>query len=223
MGGKETFLCLNVSPQGLPGCQLVCLCVPLAYLRHPCPSPLWNAGMVLCRGQQGTSAGEDTGDGGGGSDERGRRGRPARGKWEGAKGGERGKKARGKKAKEGGAAPEGRSGGGWEVVSSLWVSINSCLGVDLCALCFSSYCLGIPVATLPAPMLGSHHHPSRSDLLGKRKGKRTMEHSQRTFSSASADPWLWRNPIQAPLHFFLYREGSSGLRNPTQIPSGHIP
>lgn len=139
------------------------VCVPLAYLRHPCPSPLWNAGMVLCRGQQGTSAGEETGDGGGGSDERGRRGGPARGKWGGAEGGGKGKKARGKKAKEGGAAPEGRSGGGWEMVSSLWVSINSCLGVDLCALCFSSYCLGIPVGILPAPMLGSHHHPSRSD------------------------------------------------------------
>lgn len=73
IGDKETFLCLNVSPQGLPGCQLVCLCVPLAYLQHPCPSPLWNAGMVLCRGQQGTSAGEETGDDGGGSDERARR------------------------------------------------------------------------------------------------------------------------------------------------------
>lgn len=62
-------------------------------------------------------------------------------------------------------APEGRSGRGWEMVSSLWVAINSCLGVDLCALYFSSYCLGIPVVTLPAPMLGFHHHPSRSDLL----------------------------------------------------------
>lgn len=167
-GGRETFLCLNVSPRGLPGCQLVCLCEPLAYVRHPCPSPLWSAGMVLCRGQQGTSAGEETGDGGGGSDERGCSGGSARGKWGRGKRKERGKKARGKKAKEGGSAPEGRSGGGWEMVSSLWVSINSCLGVDLCALCFSSYCLGIPVGTLPAPMLGSHHHPSHSDLQTQR-------------------------------------------------------
>ena len=37
--------------------------------------------MVLCRGQEGTSAGEETGDGGGGSDEKGCRGGPARGKW----------------------------------------------------------------------------------------------------------------------------------------------
>lgn len=81
------------------------------------------------------------------------------------------KKAKGKKATEGGVAPEGRSGEGWEAVSSLWVSISSCLGVGLCALCFSSYCLGIPVGTRPAPMRGSHRHPSRSNLLGKRKEK----------------------------------------------------
>lgn len=160
IGGRETWL--SVSPQRLPGCQLVCLCVPLAYLQHPCPSPLWNAGMVLCRGKQGTSAGEETDDGGG-SDERVHRGGPARGKWGGAKEAERRKKARWEKAKEGGVAPEGRSGRDWEMVSSLWVSINSCLGVGLCALCFSSYCLGIPVGTLPAPRLGSHHHPSHSD------------------------------------------------------------
>jgi len=73
--------------------------------------------MMLCRGQQGTSAGEETGDGGGGgSDERGLGDGPARGKWGGAKGGERGKKARGKKAEEGGAALEGRSREGWERV-----------------------------------------------------------------------------------------------------------
>lgn len=53
--------------------------------------------------------------------------------------------------------------GGQGMVSSPWVSINSCLGVGLCALCFSSYCLGIPVGTLPAPMLGFHHHPNHSD------------------------------------------------------------
>lgn len=52
--------------------------------------------MVLCRGQEGTSAGEETGDGGCGSDERARRGGPARGKW-GRKGGERGKKEEGKR------------------------------------------------------------------------------------------------------------------------------
>lgn len=77
------------------------------------------------------------------------------------------KKARRKKAKEGWVALEGRSGRDWEMVSSLWVSINSCLGVDLCVLCFSSYCLGILVGTLPAPMLGSHHHPSHSDQRRK--------------------------------------------------------
>lgn len=165
MGVRKASLCLYVSPRGLPGCQLVCLCVPLAYLRHPCPSPLWNAGMVLCRGQQGTSAGEETRDDGGGSDERGHRSESARGNWGGEQGREKGKEEEGKreKAKEDGVAPEGRSGGSWEMVSSLWVSINSCLGVDLCALCFSSYCLGILVGTLPAPKLGSHHHPSRSD------------------------------------------------------------
>lgn len=164
IGVREAFLCLNVSPQGLPGCQLVCLCVPLAYLRHPCPSPLWNAGMVLCRGQQGTSAGEETGDGGGGSDERGAGVGPQEGSGEEEKEKRKGRRktARRKKAK-GEVAPEGRSDGGWEMVSSLWVSINSCLGVDLCALCFSSYCLGILVGTLPAPMLGSHRHPSHSD------------------------------------------------------------
>lgn len=53
--------------------------------------------MVLCKGQEGTSAGEETGDGGGGSDERRRRGRPARVKWGGGKGGERGKKEVGKR------------------------------------------------------------------------------------------------------------------------------
>lgn len=71
--------------------------VPLAYLRHPCPSPLWIAGMVLCRGQQGTSAGEETDDGGGGSDERGYRDGPARGRWGGGKEGKQGKEEDGKK------------------------------------------------------------------------------------------------------------------------------
>lgn len=55
---------------------------------------------------------------------------------------------------------------GWEMVSSYWISINSCLvAVDLCARHFSSYCLGVLVGTLPAPaaMPGSHHHPSHSD------------------------------------------------------------
>ena len=134
--------------------------------------------MLLCRGQQGTSAGEETGDDGGGSNERARRGGLARGKWGGVKGGERGKKEEGKREESqrrwGGT--RGQECEGWEMVSSLWVSINSCLGVGLCALCFSSYCLGIPVGTLPAPTLGSHHHPSRSGLLGKRKGKRMTEH-----------------------------------------------
>lgn len=73
--------------------------VPLAYLRHPCPSPLWIAGMVLCRGQQGTSAGEETDDGGGGSDERGCRDGPAKR--------EVGRRKR-RKAREGGRRQEGR-------------------------------------------------------------------------------------------------------------------
>lgn len=68
----------------------------------------------------------------------------------------------GRKPKKFGWHLKGRSGGSG-MVSSPWVSINSCLGVGLCALCFSSYCLGIPVGTLPAPMLGSHHHPNHSD------------------------------------------------------------
>ena len=167
------------------------------------------------QGKQGTSAGEETDDGGGGSDERVRRGGPARGKWGGAKEAERRKKARGKKAKEGGVAPEGRSGGDWEMVSSLWVSINSCLGVGLCALCFSSYCLGIPVGTLPAPRLGSHHHPSHSDLLGKRKGKRMTQHFKPAFSLPSADSWLWRDPIQTPTTFFSKEKAPLSLQNPT--------
>lgn len=160
MGVGEAFLCLTVSPQGCLAASCV-VCVPLAYLRHPCPSPLWIAGMVLCRGQQGTSAGEETNDGGGGSDEKGCRDGPARGRWGGEEAREGRKTARRKKAR-GEAAPEGRSGGVGRRVSSLWVSINSCLAADLCALCFSSYCLGIPVGTLPAPKPGSRRHPSRS-------------------------------------------------------------
>lgn len=96
-----------------------------------------------------------------------RMGGPARGKWKRRKRGNKGRKPRGKKAKEVWVALKGRSGGSG-MVSSPWVSINSCLGVGLCALCFSSYCLGIPVGTLPAPMLGSHHHPSHSDLQRQR-------------------------------------------------------
>lgn len=91
-----------------------------------------------------------------------RMGGPARGKWKRRKRGNKGRKPRGKKAKEVWVALKGRSGGSG-MVSSPWVSINSCLGVGLCALCFSSYCLGIPVGTLPAPMLGSHHRPNHSD------------------------------------------------------------
>lgn len=143
---------------------MVCLCVPLAYLRHPFQSPLWNAEMVLCRGQQSTSAGRD--QCGGGRDEMDERiSGPARGEWKRRIRGNERRKPRGKKAKEGWVASKGRSGGGGGqgIVSSPWVSINSCLGVGLCALCFSSYCLGIPVGTLPAPMLRSRHHPNRSD------------------------------------------------------------
>lgn len=55
--------------------------------------------MVLCRGQQGTSAGEETGDGSGGSDEKGAQG------WVSLKDvGRRGERSEGrrKKAKDGG-------------------------------------------------------------------------------------------------------------------------
>lgn len=75
--------------------------VPLAYLRHPCPSPLWIAGMVLCRGQQGTSAGEETNDGGGGgSDGGGVQG------WAGRRG--VGRRKRRQEEREGGRRQEGR-------------------------------------------------------------------------------------------------------------------
>lgn len=94
-------------------------------------------------------------------------GHRAVGRMERGERGEKGKEARGKKAKEGRVALEGRKGY-WEMVFSPQVSINSCLGVGLCALCFSSYCLGIPVGTQPAPTLGSHHHPSHSDLQRQR-------------------------------------------------------
>lgn len=145
---------------------MVCLCGSLAYLPHPVQSPLWNAEMVLCRGAIGhiswqrpmVVAGMRWME---------RMGGPARGKWKRRKRGNKGRKPRGKKAKEVWVALKGRSGGSG-MVSSPWVSINSCLGVGLCALCFSSYCLGIPVGTLPAPMLGSHHHPNHSDLQRQR-------------------------------------------------------
>ena len=79
------------------------LCASLTYLRHPCPSPLWNAGLVLCRGQQGTSAGEETG-GDGGSHERGHRSGQERSGEE-----EEGKR---EKAKEGEVAGVGELGDG---------------------------------------------------------------------------------------------------------------
>lgn len=79
-----------------------------------------------------------------------------------------------KKAKERESGTRGQRGGVWEMGLQSLVTINSCLEVALCAFCFSSYCLGIPVGTLPALMLGSHHHPSRSDLLGKKKGNEAL-------------------------------------------------
>lgn len=153
--GRATFLCLNVS--FLWGCQLVCLCVsrlPSA----PLPKSPVECRDGAVRGQQGTSAGAETG--GGGSNERKRIG-SARGKWGGGRG-KRGRRQEGRKPKK--AGWHRRAGvGGFGDGSSPWVSISSCPGVGLCALCFSSYCLGIPVGTLPAPKLGSHHHPSHSD------------------------------------------------------------
>lgn len=145
---------------------MVCLCGPLAYLPHPFQSPLWNAEMVLCGGNRALQLAETNG---GGRDEMdGAHG------WAGQrevekkrKRGNKRRKPRGKKAKEVWVASKGRSGGSG-MMSSPWVSINSCLGVALCALCFSSYCLGIPVGTLPAPMLGSHHRPNHSDLQRQR-------------------------------------------------------
>ena len=92
--------------------------------------------MVLCRGQQGTSAGEETGDDGGGSDERGQRSGTARGKWEGGKGGEKGKKARGRKPKKMGW--HWRAGvvgvGRWSPVSGLHQLLSG--GGSLCILFF---------------------------------------------------------------------------------------
>lgn len=138
----------------------MCLSPTLGTLsRVPCGILRW----CCAGGKQSTSAGRD--QCGGGRDEMdgwSALSGPARGKWKRIRGNER-RKPRGKKAKEGWVASKGRSGGCQGIVSSPWVSINSCLGVGLCALCFSSYCLGIPVGTLPAPMLRSRHHPNRSD------------------------------------------------------------
>lgn len=140
---------------------MVCLCGSLAYLPHPVQSPLWNAEMVLGRG--GNRAHQLAETNGGGRDEMdGAHGWASQREVE--------KKEKRKQRKEAKREESQRSLGGikgqeWGMgmVSSPWVSINSCLGVGLCALCFSSYCLGIPVGTLPAPMLGSHHRPNHSD------------------------------------------------------------
>lgn len=163
-GRAEDSLCLSVSFRGLPGCHMVCLCVPLAYLgtlsRVPCGMLRW-----CCAGGNRAHQLAETSVVVAGMRWMERISGPARGEWKRRiKGNER-RKPRGKKAKEGWVASKGRSGGGGGqgIVSSPWVSINSCLGVGLCALCFSSYCLGIPVGTLPAPMLRSRHHPNRSD------------------------------------------------------------
>lgn len=132
---------------------------PLAYLPHPFQSLLWNAETVLCRGNRAHQLAETNGRG--------------RDEMDGAHGWasqreveKKEKRTQRKEAKR----EESQSLGGirgqeWGsgMVSSPWVSINSCQGVGLCALCFSSYCLGIPVGTLPAPMLGSHHRPNHSD------------------------------------------------------------
>lgn len=70
----------------------------LAYLWHPCPSPLWNAGMVPCGGQWGTSAGGETG--GGGSNSEGMRWAVSQEEGGGKRGGGRERKREGGKRKE---------------------------------------------------------------------------------------------------------------------------
>lgn len=42
---------------------MVCVCGPLAYLPHPGQSPLWNAEMVLCRGNRAHQLAETNGGG----------------------------------------------------------------------------------------------------------------------------------------------------------------
>lgn len=131
-------------------------CLPSA----PFPESPWNAETVLCGGNRAHQLAETNG---GGRDEMdGAHGWASQREVE--------KKEKRKQRKEAKREESQRSLGGirgqeWGsgMVSSPSVSINSCLGVGLCALCFSSYCLGIPVGTLPAPMLGYHHHPNHSD------------------------------------------------------------
>lgn len=106
--------------------------VSLAYLQHPCPSPLWNAGMVLCGGQQGTSAGAETG--GGGSNERKRIG-SARGKWGGGRG-KRGRRQEGRKPKKAGWHRRAGVGGVRRWFQSLGLDQLLSGGGSLCTLFF---------------------------------------------------------------------------------------
>lgn len=165
MGRQETSLaCLSLL--GLPGCQVCSLCAsrlpsaPLPKSPVECRDGAvqgatghvsWQRQVVVAAMRRSARIGQPEGSGEYRRRERGKNGR----------------RQQGRKPKKVGWHQ--RAGvGDWEMVSSPWVSINSCLGVGLCALCFSSYCLGIPVGTLPAPMLGSHRHPSHSDQ--RRKG-----------------------------------------------------
>jgi hypothetical protein len=134
-GDKETFLSLNIFPLWLAINQQVCT---------PCPSPLWNAEIVLGRGATGHNCSGQTGGGGRQKEEREER------KWE-----------RRKKVKHS-MAPEGKSSRGLGSVQFL-VSTDSCLRASL-STPFSSHCQGIPTentwaSTLPGP----HHHSSDSE------------------------------------------------------------
>lgn len=159
-GRAEDSLCLSLfsGAAWLPHGLSLCLSPTFGTLfRVPCGMLRW----CCAGGQQGTSAGRD--QCGGGRDEM-----DGAHRWASQREVEKEKRKRTEEAKReesqrrlGGI--KGQEWGGQGIVSSPWVSINSCLGVGLCALCFSSYCLGIPVGTLPAPMLRSRHHPNRSD------------------------------------------------------------
>lgn len=127
--GRATFLCLNVS--FLWGCQLVCLCVsrlPSA----PLPKSPVECRDGAVRGQQGTSAGAETG--GGGSNERKRIG-SARGKWGGGRG-KRGRRQEGRKPKKAGWHRRAGVGGVRRWFQSLGLDQLLSGGGSLCTLFF---------------------------------------------------------------------------------------
>lgn len=153
-GVGEAVLCLRVSPRGCLAASAVSASrLPSA----PLPESPVDGRDGAVRGQRGAAAGEETNGGAAVAAAAAMRGAGRRGG---------GRRREGRKTQEG-RKPEVRrrrraGAWGWEMVSSLWVSISSCRAAGLCALCFSSYCLGIPVGTLPAPKPGSRRHPSRS-------------------------------------------------------------